>query len=56
MNERKIKPEWVGTLLDPEFKYNPAAQTDVQRTWRKHGWTPPSETKQNESNTGIQLP
>ena len=55
MNERKIKPEWIGTLLDPNFKYNPAAATDVQRTWRKYGWTPPSETKQNESNSGIQL-
>jgi len=26
--------------VDP---YRLAVQTDVQRTWRKHGWAPPSE-------------
>jgi len=56
MNKQPIKPEWIGTLLDPNFKYNPSAKTDVQATWRKYGWTPPSEAKQNESDIGIQLP
>jgi hypothetical protein len=27
-------------LLNPEFKYVPAAATDVTQTWRKFGWTP----------------
>lgn len=36
-------------LLDPAFKYVSSAATDVQATWRKFGWTPPSEVKaQNE--------
>jgi len=31
------------SILDPDFKYYPAAATDVQRTWRKYGWVPPNE-------------
>lgn len=27
----------------PEFKWTSGA--DVQKTWRKYGWTPPSEKK-----------
>jgi hypothetical protein len=27
-------------LGHPDFVYYPAADTDVQRTWRKFGWTP----------------
>jgi hypothetical protein len=32
-------------LCDPEWQYVPSAQTDVQSTWRKYGWTP---TRPNE--------
>ena len=32
-------------LDDPRFVWIPSGQTDVQRTWRKYGWTPPSETR-----------
>lgn len=28
------------TLFDPNFKYYCAADTDVQRTWKRFGWTP----------------
>ena len=35
-------------LTNPAFPYIPAARTDVQRTWRKFGWTPPSEKKEGK--------
>jgi len=28
------------SILDKSFKYHCAADTDVQRTWRRFGWTP----------------
>lgn len=30
-------------ILDPKFKYTPAAATNVQDTWRKFGWRPVGE-------------
>jgi hypothetical protein len=30
-------------ILDPKFKYIPAASTSIQDTWRKHGWRPKNE-------------
>lgn len=30
-------------LLDLDFKWTPAASTDVTAVWRKYGWVPPSE-------------
>ena len=29
-------------ITRPEFKYTPAAATDVTQTWRKFGWVPRS--------------
>ena len=34
------------SILDPNFKYIPSAQTDVQRTWMKYGWKPPERKVQ----------
>jgi hypothetical protein len=30
-------------ILDPKFKYIPAAATSIQDTWRKYGWKPKNE-------------
>lgn len=29
--------------MNPNFKWIPSAATDVEATWRKHGWVPPRE-------------
>lgn len=34
-------------LSEPNKPYIDAAKTDVMRTWRKHGFVPPSESKFN---------
>ena len=39
-NETQRKPVPPVGLLDRNFKYVPAAATDVTQTWRKFGWTP----------------
>ena len=52
MNQQKPQaPQGAPTLKMPEQtllqgrEYTPAAGTDVQATWRKFGWVPPSVQK-----------
>ena len=33
------------SLLDKSFVYIPANRTNVAETWKKYGYTPPSEQK-----------
>ena len=30
------------SILDPSFRYVPAASTSVAETWRRFGWHPPA--------------
>jgi hypothetical protein len=32
----------------PQYVYVPAANTDVQRTWRKYGWTPTNNNQEEK--------
>lgn len=34
-------------ITNPAFRYVPAASTSVQETWKRFGWTPPSQDKRN---------
>lgn len=43
--ELKEKTKMRAPILDPSFKYTMSSATDVQATWRKYGWVPPSELK-----------
>jgi hypothetical protein len=31
------------SILERDFRYTPSTSTDVQETWRKHGWLPKKE-------------
>lgn len=37
-------PYGILPITDLRRPYTPMEQTDVQDTWRRHGWVPPSET------------
>ena len=38
---------------DPTFIYYNSASTDIQRTWRKFGWKPTSELKENQNENNV---
>lgn len=42
------------TLLDGA-PYKPSTHTNVQDTWRKYGWTPPSESRPQPPSVAIDL-
>ena len=43
----------VPSIFDKDFKYVKSEHTDVMRTWRKHGWTPPSENRNKTKEKGL---
>jgi hypothetical protein len=47
----KVLPLNGKTLLDADRPYVNAAKTNVQDTWRKFGWVPPSESKPTTRET-----
>ena len=43
-------------ILNPDVAYTPAAKTDVSRTLKRHGWTPPSEDKDIQKSGSFTAP
>jgi len=41
-------------LMNPDFKYRNSANTNVQETWKRFGWNPPSEIKE-QAERAIRL-
>jgi hypothetical protein len=39
------QPPMQPNLMDPQFKYIPAASTNVMQRFKALGWVPPSEKK-----------
>ena len=47
--EKKVKPS---SILNPDYKYVPAAATDITQTWRRFGWKPIEDKRKHyESGT-----
>ena len=45
---QQVQPNYLAhraSLLNPNWKYIPAAQTDIMKRFRAMGWVPPSEKK-----------
>jgi hypothetical protein len=38
--QSKVK---LPSILDPDFRYIRADDTDILRTWKRQGWQPPTE-------------
>jgi hypothetical protein len=36
-------------LSNPDRPYLDSSKTDVMKTWKKHGFVPPSETKESKT-------
>ena len=48
MTDEQMKQESRPNITDPDFRWTGPANTDVQATWRRFGWTPPSERKDDK--------
>jgi len=51
--ERIMAASKMPSIFDKDFKYVKAEHTDVTQTWRKHGWTPPSENRHKIKEKGL---
>ena len=36
-------------LLDPNWQYTPAAETDILATFKRMGWVPPTEARRRQA-------
>jgi hypothetical protein len=48
MNNSQQQPAWLAqraSLLNPNWRYVPAAFTNIMERFRAMGWVPPSEAK-----------
>ena len=43
----QAQPTKPVSILDPRFKYTPAAKTDILKRFRAMGWVPPSEKRED---------
>jgi hypothetical protein len=50
-NNKRTEP-LNGGLMDPRFVYRNSASTNVLETFRRWGWTPPSEQRQQQQEQG----
>lgn len=53
LREQKVNTKEVERpplAIDTNSKFVYEGGSDVIRTWKKYGWTPPSERKQNATN------
>lgn len=47
-------PSWLDNphhILNPNWRYIPAAQTDILKRFRDMGWVPPSELKAKQGES-----
>lgn len=46
IDPKKKSPTKGPSLMNPDYVYHPvSAGVNVQNTWRRYGWVPPSELK-----------
>ena len=46
---KKSKPIQSWNILDRNFTYTPAAATDINKTFAKHGYVPPSQKRERNA-------
>lgn len=44
------------SILNPQFQYTPSVATNIVDTYRKHGWTPPSERFNTQGQSTERAP
>jgi len=44
-----MKKQTKQGLMNPAFQYRSAANTNVSETWKRFGWVPPTEIKEQKN-------